>query len=191
MARRSSQPGKKKTESKSTRHKTPLDRSVGDQKVAVYAGSFDPVTFGHLDVIERAAKIFDRLIVAIGSNAAKPSMFETSERVAMLAALCRHHSHIEIASFTGLAVNFATERRAIALVRGLRTEVDFVYEMQMALMNRSLAGHLETIFIPTAQAYGHISSTLVKEVARFGGDLSSLVPASVARKIAEKLRSIK
>lgn len=189
MAKRTSQPGRSKTTTAPPRRRTP--KRAPKLQTAVYAGSFDPVTFGHLDVIDRAAKIFDRLIVAIGTNTAKPSMFAPEERVEMLRYLCRTQKNVEIAVFSGLAVKFATDNHAIALVRGLRTEVDFVYEMQMALMNRSLASQLETIFIPTSQAYGHISSTLVKEVARFGGDLSSLVPASVSRKIAEKTKSLK
>lgn len=174
MAGRTSQPGKKRPE----------------PRIGIYAGSFDPVTFGHLDVIRRAAKILDHLIVAIGINQAKPPMFTVDERTEMIRELCKDLPNVEVASFSGLAVSFAAHRHAIALVRGLRTEMDFVYEMQMALMNRSLSADLETIFIPTSQAHGHISSTLVKEIATWGGDVSSLVPPIVARKIAEKNRRV-
>ncbi len=179
MAARSSQAGKKR----GTPPKVKTDKRTG-----VYAGSFDPVTYGHLDVIRRAAKIFDHLIVAIGVNQSKPPMFTPEDRIKMIRDLCRDFPNVEVASFNGLAVSFATQQGATALVRGLRTEMDFVYEMQMALMNRSLSGELETIFIPTAQAYGHISSTLVKEVAVYGGDVTSLVPPLVARRITEKTR---
>lgn len=173
MAGRTSQPGKKKPE----------------PRIGIYAGSFDPVTYGHLDVIRRASKILDHLIVAIGINQAKPPMFTVAERMEMIRDLCKDLPNVEVESFSGLAVSFAAQRGAIALVRGLRTEMDFVYEMQMALMNRSLSSDLETIFIPTSQAYGHISSTLVKEVATYGGDVSSLVPPTVAHKIAERNRA--
>ncbi len=172
MAARISQAGKKRVTAKT--------------RIGIYAGSFDPVTYGHLDVIRRAAKIFDQLIVAIGVNQTKPPMFTVPERLEMIRDLCKKVQNVEVASFSGLAVSFATKREATALVRGLRTEMDFIYEMQMALMNRSLSSALETIFIPTSQDYGHVSSTLVKEVATYGGDVSSLVPPLVARKIAEK-----
>ncbi|MEY4630242.1 MAG: hypothetical protein RIQ81_362 [Pseudomonadota bacterium] len=170
MAARSSQPGKK-----SNRGRT-----------AIYAGSFDPVTLGHVDVISRAAKLFDRLVIAIGRNQSKPPLFSVDERIEMISQVCKKWPHVEVRSFTGLAVDFARKEGGLALVRGLRTEVDFVYEMQMALMNRHLSGDLETIFIPTAQEFGHVSSSLVREVASLGGDVSSLVPPSVAKKISEK-----
>ena len=155
---------------------------------AVYAGSFDPITLGHLDVIKRAAKLFDRVIVAIGTSSSKKPFFDDSERVALVEAACKSISGVEARVFSGLAVEFAKKCGARSLVRGLRTEVDFTYEMQMALMNRALAPNLETIFIPTAQEYGHVSSSLVKEIASYGADTSSLVPPIVSRKLAEKYR---
>lgn len=155
-------------------------------RTAVYAGSFDPVTLGHVDVISRAVKLFDRLVIAIGRNQSKPPLFTIDERIKMISDVCKKWPNVEILSFNGLAVDFAKSVNAVALVRGLRTEVDFVYEMQMALMNRHLSAPLETIFIPTAQEYGHVSSSLVREVASLGGDVSSLVPPSVAKKISDK-----
>ncbi len=155
-------------------------------KTAIYAGSFDPITFGHLDVIARAARIFDRVIVAIGSSQSKKPLFTDQERIALVMGACKKISGVEVSLFSGLAVDFAKKTGAACLVRGLRTEVDFTYEMQMALMNRSLAPKLETIFIPTAQEFGHISSSLVKEIAALGGDTSSLVPPLVCRKLADK-----
>ena len=178
MVARSSQAGKRKATTPKVKTET---------RTGIYAGSFDPVTYGHLDLIRRAAKIFDHLIVAIGVNQSKPPMFTPAERMQMIRELCGDLPNVEVATFNGLAVSFATQKGASALVRGLRTEMDFVYEMQMALMNRSLSGDLETIFIPTAQTYGHISSTLVKEVALYGGDVTSLVPPLVARQITEKI----
>jgi pantetheine-phosphate adenylyltransferase len=157
------------------------------KRTAVYAGSFDPVTLGHVDVISRAVKLFDRLVIAIGRNQAKPPLFTIDERMSMISEVCRKWPSVEVRSFTGLAVDFARTVDAVALVRGLRTEVDFVYEMQMALMNRHLSAPLETIFIPTAQEFGHVSSSLVREVASLGGDVSSLVPPSVAKKISDKI----
>ena len=190
MAARSSQAGKKRpTAPKATPKVAPRPTvKLDGQRTGIYAGSFDPVTYGHLDVICRAAKIFDRMIVAIGVNQTKPAMFSVESRIEMIRELCRDQPNVEVSSFSGLAVAFAVECGGTALIRGLRTEMDFIYEMQMALMNRSLSGDLETIFIPTSQAYGHVSSTLVKEVATYGGDVSSLVPPLVARKIAEKTR---
>lgn len=187
MASRTSRAGKRTTV-RPTRKAEPAPKRTDQARTAIYAGSFDPVTYGHLDVIRRASKIFDRLVVAIGVNQAKPPLFSIEERIQLIESLTSKWPNVEACSFRGLAVQFAQEQKAVALVRGLRTEMDFVYEMQMALMNRSLSADLETIFIPTAQDFGHISSTLVKEVASYGGDVTTLVPPTVARKIAEKLR---
>ena len=155
-------------------------------KTAIYAGSFDPITHGHVDVIRRASGLFDRLIVAIGSSQTKKPLFSDQERVAMVMDVCKKIPGVEAQVFSGLAVEFAKKTGATCLVRGLRTEVDFTYEMQMALMNRSLAPALETIFIPTAQEFGHVSSSLVKEIAFYGGDTSSLVSPLVCKKLSEK-----
>jgi len=155
-------------------------------KTAIYAGSFDPITYGHIDVIQRAARVFDRVIVAIGSSQSKKPLFTDRERIDLVVSACKKISGVEVSVFSGLAVEFAKKAGAVCLIRGLRTEVDFTYEMQMALMNRSLAPKLETMFVPTAQEFGHVSSSLVKEIASLGGDTSSLVPPIVCRKLAEK-----
>jgi len=160
--------------------------------VAVYPGSFDPPTLGHLDVIERAARIFGHVIVAVGVNSSKSSsgLFSATERMEFLTHMTRGLENVEVAAFSGLVVEFAKARGATALVRGLRTDVDFTYEMQMALMNRTLAAGIETVFIPTGQEFGHVSATLVKEVAALGGDVASMTAPSVTRALAEKFSAI-
>jgi len=155
--------------------------------IGMYAGSFDPLTLGHLDVIERATKILDKLVIAIGVHSGKSSFFTVEEKLGDLQEACRHFNNVEIVSFQGLAVDFASANGITTLVRGLRTEADFTYEMQMAMMNRVLKPDLQTIFIPSRQDLGHISSSLVKEVARLGGDVSPLVPPNVLQSLKKKL----
>jgi pantetheine-phosphate adenylyltransferase len=165
-----------------------VQKSTQSNVIAVYPGTFDPPTMGHLDVIERASKLFGRVVVAIGSNASKVPAFTTAERMRIMEKICGKLKNVSFAEFSGLVVEFARAQGASCLIRGLRTEVDFTYEMQMALMNRTLAAELETVFIPTSQETGHISSSLVKEVAALGGDVSTLVHPSVARALAEKFQ---
>jgi pantetheine-phosphate adenylyltransferase len=156
--------------------------------IGMYAGSFDPFTLGHLDVAERASKVVDKLIIAIGIHSEKKSLFDLAEKTEHLESLFRDYKNVSIASFSGLVVNFAAEQGATILVRGLRTEADFTYEMQMAMMNRVLAPNLQSIFIPSRQDLAHISSSLVKEVAKLGGDISSLVPKIVSNALFKKLK---
>lgn len=155
--------------------------------VAIYLGSFDPVTFGHLDVIERASKLFDKLIVGVGKNATKNFCFSAEERFQMVQEECARFQNVEVKRLDGLAVNFAKAEGAKVIVRGLRTEADYVYEMQMAMINKTLAEELDTVFIPTRQSFSHISSSLVKEVASYGGDVSDFVPAPIAAKLKDSL----
>ena len=155
--------------------------------IGMYAGSFDPLTLGHLDVIERATQILDKLIIAIGVHSSKTSLFTVAEKLADLTEACKGFNNVEIVSFQGLAVEFASVNGITTLVRGLRTEADFTYEMQMAMMNRVLKPDLQTIFIPSRQDLGHISSSLVKEVAKLGGDVSPLVPPHVVQSLKKKL----
>ncbi len=159
-----------------------------DAKKAVYIGTFDPFTRGHMDVVERAGRLFSVVIVGIGKNSTKQVAFSVEERVEMILEACKHLNNIQVAPLTGLAVNFAEAHSASVLIRGLRTEADYVYEMQMATMNRSLAPSLETIFIPTKQSFSHISSSLVKEVAALGGNVEELVPESVNQRLLKKYR---
>ena len=154
---------------------------------ALCPGTFDPVTNGHLDIIERAGQHFDTVVVAVLDNPAKEPMFSVEERVSMLKEATAGLRNVEVASFSGLLVEFAKERGSPVIVKGLRAVTDFEYEIQMAQMNRRLAD-VETFFMTTAPNWSYLSSSLVKEVARHGGDVSGLVPAVVAERLADTLR---
>ena len=156
-------------------------------RIAVYPGSFDPVTKGHLDVIVCAAALFDQVIVGVLHNSAKSPLFSVEERVTILEEATPEVPNIRIQSFSGLSVDFARQCGAKAIIRGLRAITDFEYELQMAQTNRVLAPDIDTIFLTTSLEYAYLSSTTVKEVAGFGGDISKFVPANVARKVYEKL----
>jgi len=153
---------------------------------ALCPGTFDPVTNGHLDIIERAAQRFDALVVGVLDNPAKQPLFTASERVSMLKEATASLPNVEIDAFSGLLVGFARARGTDVIVKGLRAVTDFEYEIQMAQMNQRLAG-VETFFMTTAPSWSYLSSSLVKEVARFGGDVTGLVPPVVAERLAEKL----
>ncbi len=156
-------------------------------KTILYPGSFDPVTNGHLDVAFRAAKIFDRVVVAVAENSEKKPLFSFAERMDLLRHACRDHANIEIASFRGLLVNAVDQFQASAVIRGLRAVSDFEYEFQMALMNRELNHKCETIFMMPSPEYSFVSSRLIKEIALYdGGDISSFVPDFVAEAIRSK-----
>ena len=154
---------------------------------AVYPGSFDPLTNGHLDLIERSLRIFDELIVAVVPNPAKTALFSDAERVEMIREATRHLRRIEVQVFEGLLVDFVARAGAGAIVRGLRAISDFEYEFQMALMNRKLQERVETVFLMPHEAYSYISSRLIKEVAAYGGTVTGLVPPSVEKRLVEKL----
>jgi len=161
--------------------------SKGRERVAIYPGSFDPPTYGHVDLIERALHIFDRLIVAVARNTEKKCLFTADERVHLLKEATSHVERVEVDSFDSLTVEYAKSRGAIAIVRGLRAVSDFEYEFQMALMNRKLAPAIETIYLMPNDAHIFLSSSLIKEIAMFGGrDLSDFVPPAVERKLIEK-----
>ncbi len=145
---------------------------------AIYPGSFDPVTNGHLDVINRAVKLFDEVIVAVAFNDQKKSLFTPEERVALLDAAVGQTPNVRVVSFTGLLVEFAREQQASAVIRGLRAVSDFEFEFQMALMNRKLDPTIETIFLTPKEEYSYLSSRIVKEIARLGGDVAAFVPAA-------------
>ena len=153
---------------------------------ALCPGSFDPPTNGHVDVIRRSAALCDRLVVAVVANPSKNPLFTPDERVAMLSDLFADVPHVEVESFTGLLVDFALGRNLNVIVKGLRGGKDFDYELQMAQMNDTLAG-IETVFLPTSPRWGYVSSSLVREVARLGGDVTNLVPAGVRAMLATKL----
>ena len=160
-------------------------------KLAVYAGSFDPITNGHVDIIERSLQVFDRVIVAVAYNIHKDSaMFTPDERVAMIAAVFRRYGGRVVADrFTGLLVDYVERMRAKVIVRGLRAVADFEYEFQMTMMNRHLKSDVETIFMMAGEAHFYTSSRLVKEVVTLGGDVEGLVPDVVLKRLKEKVRS--
>lgn len=160
--------------------------SHAKERVAAYLGTFDPLTLGHFDIIKRASKLFEQLIVGIGQNPAKNSCFSFDERLSMTKGVCQDLPNVKVHTFSGLAVDFAKFHKADVLIRGLRTEADFAYEMQMNAMNQVLNNKIESVFIPTRQELSHISSTLVKEVANLEGNVSMLVPSLVFKKLSEK-----
>lgn len=153
---------------------------------AVCPGSFDPVTNGHLDIVQRAASLFDEVVVAVGVNASKRRLFSADERLAMLERAVGHLPNVKVDGFTGLLTDFCREHDIQAIVKGLRAVSDFDYELQMAQMNSSLAP-IETVFVPTSPEYSFLASSLVKEVATFGGDVSGLVPGFVHEALIERL----
>jgi pantetheine-phosphate adenylyltransferase len=153
---------------------------------AIYPGSFDPVTNGHLDVAERARKLFDEVIVSVAHNDEKEALFTLEERLDLLRQSFGKIDNVRIAHFDGLLVEFAAAQKAQAVIRGIRAVSDFEFEFQMALMNRKLQGSVETIFLMPKEEYTYLSSRLVKEIARLGGDVSEFVPAAVATALAKK-----
>jgi pantetheine-phosphate adenylyltransferase len=155
-------------------------------RIAVYPGTFDPVTFGHLDLVERGRKHVDRLIIAILRNEDKQTLFTVAERTAFLRDAVAPWSNVIVDDFDGLLVDYAKRTQATLILRGLRAVSDFEYELQMAMMNRRLAPDLETAFLMPNEAFSYVSSRLVREVARLGGDVSGLVPATVAKALVEK-----
>jgi pantetheine-phosphate adenylyltransferase len=158
-----------------------------NKNIAIYPGSFDPPTNGHLDLIERGSKIFDELVVAILRNPDKDPLFNVSERVSMLEALTGHYSNVRVDTFDGLTVDYAVKVGASSVLRGIRALSDYEYELQMALMNRKLRPELETVFMMPAEKYSYVSSRLVREVAQLGGSVKGLVPELVEQNLRGKL----
>ena len=154
---------------------------------AIYPGSFDPVTFGHIDIVTRSSKIADEVVLAVLKNNAKRPLFSVEERVRMLEEVTKELPNVRVVSFEGLTVDFAREIGANMLIRGLRAVTDFEYELQMAQTNHKLAPDIETVFLTTNLNYSYLSSTIVKEVATFGGDISQFVPEVVMNRINEKM----
>lgn len=160
-------------------------------KRAIYPGSFDPVTLGHIDVIERASKLFDHLIIGVLNNSAKTPLFSAEERVKMLKEVTKDIPNVEILSFGGLTVDFARECNARALVRGLRAITDFEYELQIAQLNHVIAPGIDTVFLTTNLQYAYLSSSSVKEVAAYGGDISKFVTPYVENEVHKKFIEMK
>ncbi|EAE6286693.1 pantetheine-phosphate adenylyltransferase [Listeria monocytogenes] len=160
---------------------------MGD-KIAVIPGTFDPITNGHLDIIERAAKIFDLLYVSVLNNSSKKPLFTIEERMEMIRQVTAHLPNVQVESASGLTVDYAATRGATAIVRGLRAVSDFEYEMQIASMNRTLNADIETFFVMTNTKYSFLSSSMVKEVAQYQGDISELVPEIVNKAVQAKFK---
>ena len=156
-------------------------------RLAIYPGSFDPITNGHLDILRRSLRIFDRVIVSLADNVRKKPLFSVEERRQQILDAVGHDERVEVDAFTGLLIDYARRRNAGFIIRGLRALGDFEYEFQLAHMNRHLSPDVETIFMMTAEETFYVSSSLVKEVAQFGGDVSALVPAGVQRALREAL----
>ena len=160
------------------------------KRTAIYPGSFDPLTLGHLDLIERGSRLFDHLTVGVLTNPDKDALFTVAERVEMLEAVTRGIAKVSVETFRGLLVSYAAQKNATAVLRGIRAFSDFEYELQMALMNRKLEPQVETVFLMPAESYLYVSSRLVKEIAEYGGSVKDLVPPLVEEKLRQKISSV-
>jgi pantetheine-phosphate adenylyltransferase len=164
---------------------------MGDKFVrAIFPGSFDPITNGHMDVVRRGMKLFDELIIAVGRSPVKNQLFSPQERVEMIAELIEDLPGVSVESFEGLTVEYAARRQASVILRGLRSLTDVQYEFQLAMTNRAVAG-IETVFIMTSEQYGFTSSTLIREIASLGGDLSNLIPTGVHKRLEGRFSKLK
>ncbi len=157
-------------------------------RIAIYPGTFDPVTNGHVDVAKRAAELFDKVIVCVAVNTLKEPLFTGAERVKMIREAVKDIKNIEVEEFQGLLVDYAMKKNADAIVRGLRAVSDFEYEFQMALTNRKLCSHVDTVFLMPHEKYTYLNSTIVREIARFGGDVREFVPEHVRKELMNKAR---
>ena len=155
-------------------------------KIAIYPGTFDPVTNGHIDILERALNLFDKVIITIARNTAKNPLFTEEERITLLRQVTKNYKNVKVDSFEGLLVDYVQKQNAIAVVRGLRAMTDFEYELQMALMNRKLDEKMETVFLMPNEKYTYLSSNFVREIARLGGDVSKFVPPVVYKALQQK-----
>lgn len=160
-------------------------------KTGIYPGSFDPITLGHLDIIERSSKLVDKLIIGVLVNSSKSPLFSNEERVDLIKKATSHIPNVEVVSYNGLLVDFAKERQADILIRGLRAVTDFEYELQLAQINKKLYPQVETIFLATNVNYAYLSSSVVREVAKYGGDIKQFVPETIVQSVYDKYTTIR
>lgn len=158
-------------------------------KKAIYPGTFDPITYGHLDVLERAIEIFDKVIVAVAQVSNKKTLFTTEERISLIKSVVKKYSNVEVECFDGLLIDYAKKKKAKAIIRGLRAFSDFDYEFQMALTNRKLNPNITTVFLMTHEKYSYLNSSLVREIALLGGDVSCFVPDNVCKALKKHIFS--
>ncbi len=156
--------------------------------IAIYPGTFDPITNGHIDILERALKIFDKIVITIARNSSKNPLFSEQERLQMIVEVTKKYKNVEVESFEGLLVEYARKKKATAIIRGLRAISDFEYELQMALMNRKLDARVETVFFMPNEKYTYLNSSIVREIARLGGEVSDFVPPLVRLTLERKIR---
>jgi pantetheine-phosphate adenylyltransferase len=161
---------------------------MNNHKIAIYPGTFDPITLGHIDIIERSSKLFSKVIVTLAVNPSKKPLFDVDERFEMIEDAVKPFDNVEVAKFDGLIVEFAKQVKARVIIRGLRAITDFEYEFQMALMNRYLAEEITTVFLMPHEKYTYLNSTIIKNVANFGGDIEKFVTKLVYKKLIEKLK---
>jgi pantetheine-phosphate adenylyltransferase len=161
---------------------------MSSAQLAIYAGSFDPPTYGHLDLVERAAKLFPRVIVAVGRHPAKTPLLNVDERLTLLREICAPYTNVEIDSFDGLLIEYGRSKSARVIVRGLRAATDFEYELQIAHANADLHPDIDTVFLPTRTNYGFISASLVREIASHGGDITRYAPPSVVEALKRRFK---
>lgn len=160
------------------------------KRIAVYPGTFDPITYGHLDVIHRGTKLFDKIIVLVARNSSKAPLFSGEERVTMIREVFRKNIRVTVDIFDGLLVEYVVRKKATAIIRGLRAVSDFEFEFQMALTNRKMNGAIDTVFLVPDERYTYLNSTIVREIARLGGDVADFVPPSVRRHLIAKVKSL-
>ena len=160
-----------------------------EQHIAIYPGTFDPITYGHIDVVDRATKLFSKVIILVARNTSKAPLFSADERLAMVEEIFKKNNRIDVDCFDGLLVAYAKQKKATVIIRGLRAVSDFEYEFQMALTNRKMEQSVDTIFLVPHERYTYLNSSIVREVARLGGDVSDFVPESVQRQLIAKVQS--
>ncbi|MGO9482669.1 MAG: pantetheine-phosphate adenylyltransferase [Candidatus Kryptoniota bacterium] len=165
-----------------------MPKLIPSGKIAIYPGTFDPVTNGHIDVAARASKLFDKIIICVAANSQKNPLFTGPERMKLIKESIKEFKNIEVEQFEGLLVDYAQEKKAQAIVRGLRAVSDFEYEFQMALTNRKLCSDIDTIFLMPHEKYTYLNSSIVREIAKFGGNVSQFVPAHVEKELIKKFR---